>query len=59
MYRQGTEADWTFLELFKLQSQDSPGLRYVATIWTRMFELSLRRREAFHGAGLLHRASRL
>jgi len=35
MYRQGTEADWTFLDLFKLHSQDHPGRCYVAILWTR------------------------
>ena len=36
MYRQGTEADWTFLDLFKLHSQDYPGSCCVAMLGTRM-----------------------
>lgn len=36
MYRQGTEADGTLLDLFKLHSQDYPGPCYVAMPWTRI-----------------------
>lgn len=32
MYRQGTEADWTFLDSFKLHAQEYPGHCHVATL---------------------------
>lgn len=37
MYRQGTEADWIFLDLFKLHSQDYPGPCCDASLWTRIY----------------------